>query len=56
MLKLISGTLVGSVSGVKYSDLYIDSDEDEDTSSTSSLVNESDKEHGKKKKERKIPT
>ena len=53
MLKLISGTLVG---GVNYSDLYIDSDEDEDTSSTSSLVNESDKEHGKKKKERKIPT
>jgi hypothetical protein len=53
MLKLISGTLVG---GVKYSDLYIDSDEDEDTSSTSSFVNESDKEHGKKKKDRKIPT
>jgi len=53
MLKLISGTLIGSVN---YSDLYIDSDEDEDTSSTSSFVNESDKEHGKKKKERKIPT
>jgi hypothetical protein len=53
MLKLISGTLVGSVN---YSDLYIDSDEDEDTSSTNSLVNKSDKEHGKKKKERKIPT
>jgi hypothetical protein len=45
MLKLIAGTLVG---GVKYSDLYIDSDEDEDTSSTSSYVNESDKDHGKK--------
>ncbi len=47
MLKLISGTLVG---GVKYSDLYIDSDEDEDTSSTSSFVNERDKDHGKKKR------
>ena len=46
MLKLISGTLVG---GVNYSDLYIDSDEDEDTSSTSSFVNENDKEHGRKK-------
>ncbi len=44
-LKLISVTLVG---GVKYSDLYIDSDEDEYTSSTSSSVNESDKDHGKK--------
>jgi hypothetical protein len=48
MLKLISGTLVG---GVKYSDLYKDSDEDEDdededTSSTSSFVNDRD---GKKK-------
>ncbi len=53
MLKLISGTLVG---GVKYSDLYIDSDEDEDTSSTSSFVNKRDKDHVKKKKERKIPT
>ncbi len=45
MLKLICGTLVG---GVKHSDLYIDSNEDEDTSSTSSYVNESDKDHGKK--------
>ncbi len=45
MLKLIGGTLVG---GVKYSDLCIDSDEDEDKSSTSSYVNESDKDHGKK--------
>ena len=53
MLKLISGTLVG---GGKYSDLYIDSDEDEDTSSTSSFVNESDKDHGKKKAKRNIPT
>jgi len=41
MLKLVGGTLVGSV---KYSDLYIDSDEDEDTSSTSSF-----KDHGRKK-------
>ncbi len=47
MLKLISGTLVG---GVKYSDLYIDSDENEDTSSTSSFVNERDNDHGKKKR------
>ena len=47
MLKLIGGTLVG---GVKYSDLYIVSNEDEDISSTSSSVNESDKDHGKKKK------
>ncbi len=47
MLKLISGTLVG---GVKYNDLYIDSDEDEDTSSTSSFVNERDKDSGKEKK------
>jgi hypothetical protein len=38
MLKLSSGTLVG---GVKYRDLYIDSDEDEDISS---IVN--DKDHG----------
>ena len=53
MLKLIGGTLVG---GVKYSDLYIDSDEDEDTSSTSSYVNESDKDHGKKNTQCKIPT
>ncbi len=45
MLKLIGRTLVG---GVKYSDLYIDSNEDEYTSSTSSYVNESDKDHGKK--------
>ena len=35
MLKLIGGTLVG---GVKYSDLYIDSNEDEDTSSANSYV------------------
>ncbi len=52
MLKLIGGTLVG---GVKYSDLYIDSDEDEDTSSTSSYVNKSDKDHGKNM-QCKIPT
>ncbi len=35
MLKLLGGTLVG---GVKYSDLYIDSNEDEDTSSANSYV------------------
>jgi hypothetical protein len=40
MLKLISGTLVGSV---KYSDMYINSDEDEDTSSTNDYVNNNDK-------------
>ena len=47
MLKLVCGTLVGSV---KYSDLYNDSDEEEDTSSTSFF-----KDHGRKKK-RKIPS
>jgi hypothetical protein len=52
MFKMITGTLVG---GVNYRDLYIDSDEDEDTSSTSRFVNKSDKDHGKKK-ECKIPT
>ncbi len=36
MLKLIGGTLVG---GVKYSDIYINFDEDEDTSSTNDYVN-----------------
>jgi hypothetical protein len=42
MLKLVGGTLVG---GVKYSDLYnINSNEEEDTSSTSS-----NKDHGRKK-------
>ncbi len=41
MTKLVGGTLVSSV---KYSDLYIDSDQDEDTSSTSSY-----KDHGRKK-------
>ncbi len=53
MLKLISGTLVG---GVKFSDLYIVSNEDEDISSTSASVNESDKDHGNKKTQRKTPT
>ncbi len=51
MLKLISGTLVG---GVKYSDIYIDSDEDEDTSSTNDYVNNNDK--GQDKTQHKIPT
>jgi hypothetical protein len=41
MSKLVCGTLVGSV---KYSDLYNDSDEEEDTSSTSFF-----KDHGRKK-------
>jgi hypothetical protein len=48
MLKLVGGTLEGSV---KYSDLYIESDEEEDTSSTSTY-----KDHGRKKKQRKIPS
>jgi hypothetical protein len=39
-LKLISGTLVG---GVKYSDIYINSNEDEDLSSTNDYVNNNDK-------------
>ena len=51
MLKLISGTLVG---GVKYSDLYIDSDENEEKTSANSLV--SKKDHGKRPKEHRIPT
>ncbi len=51
MLKLISGTLVG---GVKYSDIYIDSNEDEDTSSTNDYMNNNDK--GNDKTQHKIPT
>ncbi len=53
MLKLISGTLVG---GVKYSDLYIDFGEDEDTSSTNSYVKNNDKGHDKNNNQHKIPT
>jgi hypothetical protein len=53
MLKLIGGTLVG---GVKYSDLYIDSNEDEDASSTNSYVTNNDKGHEKNKIQHKIPT
>ncbi len=53
MLKLISGTLVG---GVKYSDLYIDSDEDKDTSSTNSYDTNNDKGHDKNNTQHKIPT
>jgi hypothetical protein len=51
MLKLISGTLVGVV---KYSDIYIESDEDEDTSSMDNYVNNNDKSHDKT--QHKIPT
>jgi len=51
MLKLISGTLVG---GVKYSDLYIDSDEFDDISCTSTFVNEED--HSRKSEHNIIPT
>ena len=46
-VKIDSWVLVDSVN---YNDLYIDSDEDEDTSLTSSFVNKNDKEHGKKKR------
>ena len=53
MLKLINGTLVGCM---KYSDLYNDLEENEDTSSTSSHVNESDRDHCMKKMQHKIPT
>jgi hypothetical protein len=53
MLKLIGETLVG---GVKYSDLYIDSDEDKDTSSTYSYVTNNDKGHDKNNIQHKIPT
>ncbi len=53
MSKLIGGTLVG---GVKYSDLYIDSNEDKDTSSTNSSVTNDDKGHGKNNIQHKIPT
>jgi hypothetical protein len=51
MLKLISGTLVG---GVKYSNIYIEANEDEDTSSTNDYVNSNDK--GQDKTQHKIPT
>jgi hypothetical protein len=51
MLKLIIGTLVG---GVKYSDIYIESNEDEDTSSKDDYVNNNDKGHDKT--QHKIPT
>jgi hypothetical protein len=53
MLKLISGTLV---SGVKYSDPYIDSDEDKDTSSTNSYVTNNGKGHDKNNTQHEIPT
>ncbi len=53
MLKLIGGTLVG---GVKYSDLYIDSDEDKDDSSTNNHVTNNDKDQDKNNNWQKIPT
>ncbi len=53
MLKLISGTLVG---GIKYSDLYSDSNEDKDTSSTNSYVTINDKGNDKNNNQHKIPT
>jgi hypothetical protein len=53
MLKLIGGTLVG---GVKYSDLYIDSNEDEDTSSTNSCGTNNYKGHDQNNTQHNIPT
>ncbi len=53
MLKLINGTLVGSM---KYSDLYNDLEECEDTSSMNSHANESDRDHCMNKMQDKIPT
>jgi hypothetical protein len=53
MLKLIDGTLVG---GVKYSDLYIDFNEDKDKSSTNSYVTNNDKGHDKNNTQQKKPT
>jgi hypothetical protein len=53
MLKLIGGTLVG---GVKYSDIYIDSAEDKDNSSTNSYVTNNDKDQDKNSNRQKIPT
>jgi len=53
MLKLINGTLVGCV---KYSDLYNDLEENEDTSSTCRHANESDRDYYTKKMQCKIPT
>jgi hypothetical protein len=53
MLKLIGGTLVG---GVKYSDLCIDSNEDEDNSSTNSHVTNNDKDQDKNNNRQKILT
>jgi len=41
---------------VKYSDLYNDLEENEDTSSTSSHLNDSDRDHCMKKMQHKIPT
>jgi hypothetical protein len=52
MLKLIGGTLVG---GVKYRDLFNDSNEDEDTSSINSHVTNNDKGHDKNNIQHKIP-
>jgi hypothetical protein len=51
MLKLISGLLVG---GVKYSDIYIESNNDDDTSTTNDYMNNNDK--GFNKTQQNIPT
>ena len=53
MLKLINWTLVGCV---KYSNLYNDLEENEDTSSTCRHANESDRDYYTKKMQCKIPT
>lgn len=53
LLKLINGTLVGSV---KYSNLYNDLTENEDTSSTCRHANKNDRDLCTKKMQHKIPT
>ena len=53
MLRLINGTLVGCI---KYSDLYNELEDNEDSSSTSSHTYESDIDHSMKKLQHKIPT
>ncbi len=53
MLKLISRTLV---KGVKHSELHIDSNEEEETSSTESYVTNKDMDHEKNNTLHKVPT
>jgi hypothetical protein len=53
MLRLINGTLVGCM---KYSDLYNELEDNEDSSSTNSHTYEGDIDHSMKKLQHKIPT